>query len=75
MHRHFLSIYLTIAATAAVSAAEAPIDPARASNTVILGESGVKNLGIRTEEAAEDVFGKPGSRSAASRKYPPVTRC
>ena len=60
MHRHFLSIYLTIAATAAVSAAEAPIDPARASNTVILGESGVKNLGIRTEEAAEDVFEETG---------------
>lgn len=51
-----LLITLSIALTAAASFAEEAIDPERIANTIILDETGVKNLRIETAEAEEQDF-------------------
>ncbi len=50
------SIFLTLCLTGSAFAAESAIDPQRAANTVVLTETGVKNLRIETAEAEETEF-------------------
>lgn len=51
-----LALPFFIAVIAPVSAAEGPLDPARAANTVILDETGVKNLRLETALVEEREF-------------------
>ncbi|MEM7600005.1 MAG: efflux RND transporter periplasmic adaptor subunit [Verrucomicrobiota bacterium] len=52
----FLPVLALLVAIQPTSAQEGPIDPDRAANTVILDETGVKNLRIQTEMVEERDF-------------------